>query len=473
MQRALLIIASVVIFIFIIYYRNRRYYTASGLMVLFYLFGEYNAVFPYAKAYYAKWIIYVLFVGIWGAFNLLNSGRQKYIIYKVPLIFASLFIFSSLISALLSTNPGEASIRASTFILLVIIGYSIIPTDDGITRAWEIFIGIFTYDAIVILASVPGILHPGFYDSGRFMGILTRATEMTVYAYCCLIFCYEAVVTGRKNRGKYILLGMASLLIIILCKGRAGYLSALVGILVVTWACLPRTAFWVICAMLSLLLLFSAIVLKGTLNRIPTEEISSEVLRGTGTSLKEMSQIRWFYMQRAIHIFKQNPFFGIGMGTIPRGITVETNPDLPFQSSSQRVANQAGYHLLLAETGAIGLTFYLGWLFSSVYTYMRARKKFFQPRNIDTPSYFPAFLALFLAYAVNGIFEGYPSGAASAVVVRMWAISGIFALFASGELQQALPGTDQGFPGMIPAYHPATPEAVSQREPGWRSSGQI
>ena len=472
MQKAFLTAASVLILTATIYFWSRRSYVASGLMLLFYLLGLFNDVFPYGKAYYVKWIIYVVFVGMWGAFNLLIAVRQKYVIYKVPVIFASVFIFSSLISAWLSINPVEASIRASTFILLVILGYIIIPTDDGINRAWEIFIAIFTYDAIVILASAPGMLHPAFYDEGRFMGIVSRATEMTVYAYGCLIFCYEAIVTGRKKHSRYILLGIASLLVIILCKSRAGYLAAMIGILVVTWACLSRTTFWAICALFSLLLLFSAIVLKATVGSIPTEEISSEVLRSSGTSLREMSNVRWYYMQRAIRIFKQNPFFGIGMGTIPPDIRVATNPDLPFKSSSQRVANQAGYHLLLAETGAIGLTFYFGWLFSSVYAYMRARKNFLHLGNIHTPPHFPAFLALFLAYAGHGIFEGYPSGAASFVVVRMWAISGIFVLFAGGKLQEVLPGTNRGVPGMIPAYHPFGAEAGSHREPGWRSHGQ-
>jgi hypothetical protein len=470
MQKAFLIAASVLILVSMIYFWRRRSYAASGLMFLFYLLGLYTEMLPYAKAYYAKWIIYVGFVAIWGVFNLPKVARGKYVTYKVPLLFASLFIFSSLLSACLSTSPGEASLRASTFMLLVILGYIIIPTDDGENRARDIFVAIFAFDTIVTLASVPGLLYPAFYDSGRFMGIVSRATDMTVFAYGCLIFCYEAIVTGRKNRSWYILLGIASILIVILCKGRAGYLAAMVGILVVTWGCLSRRAFWAISVVFSLLLLVPPLYFKIISERIPTEEISAEVLRGS--SLREMSSSRWYYMQRAIRIFKQNPFFGIGMGAIPPDIKVETNPDLPFKSSAERVANQAGYHLLLAETGAIGLTFYLGWLFSSVYAYTRARKKFLQLGNVHTPPHFPAFLALFLAYAVHGIFEGYPPSAGSFVGVRMWAISGIFVLFAGGKLPEVLPGTDQGFPGMTPAYHPTATEAGSHREPGWRSSAQ-
>jgi hypothetical protein len=470
MQKAFLIAASVFILIAIIYFWYRRSYAASGLIFLFYLVGLYSDMFPYGMAYYAKWIIYVLFVGMWGAFNLPKVAREKYVIYKVPVLFASLFIFSSIISALLSNNESEASIRASTFILLIVLGYIIIPTDAGIERAREIFIAIFTVDAIVILASTPGLLHPAFYDSGRFMGIVSRATETTVYAYSCLIICYEAIVAGRKHRNRYILLGIASLVIIILCKSRAGFVAAMGGIMVISWVRLPRIAFWALSVAFSLLLGFSAIYFKATADRIPTEEISESVLRGS--SFREIGGVRLFAMERAIRIFKQNPFFGIGMGTIPEGMRVGKERDMPFKSSRQRVAGQAGYHLLLAETGAIGLTFYLGWLFSSLYACIRARKKYLMLGNGDSPPYFPIFLALFLAYAVHGIFEGYPSGAASMVAARMWVLSGIFVLFAGGKLLEARPGTDQGSPGMIPAYHPAATEAGSHREQGWGSHGQ-
>jgi O-antigen ligase len=168
---------------------------------------------------------------------------------------------------------------------------------------------------------------------------------------------------------------------------------------------------------------------------ISIEKIVFTVLRGE--SIEEIYGIRKIYAENAIIAFKEKPFFGIGMGSIPHWFTPLTMEGMPFESSIQRVANQAGYHLILAETGAIGLSLYLLWLLMTI---VIGLKKIASARNAGDRNcaYLGALFVIFVAYSVNGKFEGFPASAGSIVAIRQWIISGLFLFYPSHKSVRTL-----------------------------------
>lgn len=423
MLQALLFTATALVFLCCIFFVYKKWYMSALLMLLFYNLNIFNCTFQYAIIYYVKWLI---FCGIGVVLFFLTVFRKPYIINyitKKPLIYGLLFIISAIISALLSENTIEALIRASSFFILISISLFVITAKDQEIRASEVLFAIYCFDIVVVLLSLLGATDSSLWLAGRLVGLLyPNATGMVVYAYSSLIVAFALLWSIDRYRWFHLLIAAGSLILIILTQSRAGYLAVICGLVCVLGLLLSRKGFLVLAY--GLLLGMIAFALFATSS---VSEIGQSILRGS--SVEEIGGPRLYYMNRAFQHFQKNPLWGIGMGTVPEDIVVDDIPERPFSSSAERVANQTGYHLLLVETGIVGLLFYLSWLLSSFYIGKSICEYLKMTDNRKLLTYYAAFLGLFVAYAAHGIFEGFPSGAGNIVAVRMWALSGMFMAF--------------------------------------------
>jgi hypothetical protein len=116
--------------------------------------------------------------------------------------------------------------------------------------------------------------------------------------------------------------------------------------------------------------------------------------------------------ERSFKAFRSAPYFGIGMGRTT------------FRGSSQafaRVGGLMGYHGLLAETGLVGFGFYGLWMLLTVVFLFRC---IHITRDLVDQNTLAIGLALFLAFAALGVFEGYPGSIGNIVTPMMAMISG-------------------------------------------------
>jgi O-antigen ligase len=420
------IIATFLIIIACIYFIRKKRYAAITFIFLFYLHSLFSMNFPFGSAvYYSKWFLHIGIILAWSTLVIIRWLGLPPNVYRKSQVFALLFIISAMMSALLCENTVEASTRAGTFFLLFVMAYIIIPTESLEKRIPDLFQSLQIFDGAIMLISGLGLVYPGFYRGGRFVGVFTLPTFMVVFAYSYLITSLAALSQPKKFKVRYFLFALISIIVVGMTQSRAGYLAAAVGV-AVFYFFLNRKVFWVLSVTMALVLILTGLLF------IQWAEVSKTVFRGS--SVEEIVGVRMYYMERALKYFKEEPFFGIGMGTIPKGVHVIQDPSLPFASSMERVANQAGYSLLLVETGLTGLGLYLMWLFSSLSGGWRKP----EPPFDDSAwlSFRAAFIGLFVAYAVHGIFEGFPASAGNIVAVRMWAMAGVFVLFPGTRRQR-------------------------------------
>jgi O-antigen ligase len=440
------IIATFLIIIACIYFMRKQRYAVVAFIFLFYLHSLFSMNFPFGSAtYYSKWFLHIGIILAWSALVITRWLGLPPNVYRKSQVFAFLFIISAMMSALLCENTVEASMRASTFFLLFVMAYIIIPTERLEKRIPDLFQSMQIFDGAIILISGLGLLYPGFYRGGRFVGVFTLPTFMVVFAYSYLITSLAALSQQKVFKVRYFLFALIAIIVVGLTQSRAGYLAAAVGV-GVFYFFLKRKIFWVLSVTMALVLIFTGLLF------IQWGKVSATVFRGS--SVEEIGGIRIYYMEQALKFFREDPIFGIGMGTIPKGVHVIQDPNLPFASSEQRVANQAGYALLLVETGLMGIGLYLMWLFSSLSVGWRKPEPPFD--DAAWLSYRAAFIGLFVAYAVHGIFEDFPASAGNIVSVRMWAMAGVFVLFPGRRRQRVLEAEPRA----------TTPPALKAEGPG-------
>jgi len=397
--------------------------TAAVLMLLFYNLNLFHSTFTFPSVYYIKWGLFVGLAPVWALATTLVEGPPRDLRNKKPLIFASCFIISAWVSAVMAPNPGESILRAGSFLLLLAITWTTMISGRESRQAVMVLLAIYGYDIIVVICSFIGVFSPSMWNKGRFVGLFyPHASVMVVYAYSALIVSFALVLSYRKYKLLNGFIFLTSLIALILTKGRAGYVAAICGTVAILFVFFSKKVLPVLAYILLL-----GVLLFALLSPLSVNQIGSKVLRGS--SVEEIGGPRLYYMRRAIQYFWKNPVFGIGMGTIPKGVKGEQDPGQPLASATGRVANQAGYHLLLVETGAFGFLFYLGWLLTSLLAGWSITQELKAAGDQETLSGYAAFLGLLAAYAANGIFEGYPSGAGNILVVRMWALAGIFMAF--------------------------------------------
>lgn len=420
------LLASLIILVLCVRFALRREYQSIGFISLYFLFSIFLLIYKAAflEFYFTKWLLYTAIVIGWTFFLIINrkisfgfpSGQ------KWPVIFAFLFILSSIISGVLSLNRREAATRALTFSLVFLLAF-FISRQDTLRGVKYFFMSLFVFDLVLVGTSAMGIFSDDFYTaSGRFGGLMHMPTEIVIYAYTLIAVTLTLQLTSKKYGFFYVIALMISLAQIMLAQSRSGYLCTIIILFGIVIILRKRKVFFVLSSMtvISLLYILSA--------NISMEKIVFTVLRGE--SIEEIYGIRKTYAENAILAFRESPYFGIGMGSIPYWFTPLTMEGMPFESSIQRVANQAGYHLILAETGAIGLSLYLLWLFT---TLVIGLKKIASARNAGDRNYtyLGALFVIFVAYSVNGIFEGFPASAGSVVAIRQWIISGLFLFYPS------------------------------------------
>lgn len=411
---ATILIISVCCYLWFI--RRLRMFVA---IFIFYILTVFGNLFPFSLAYYIKWGIYCFLIISWTFITFTMRHARHYTLYKIPIYFAILFIFSALLSAVFSGNLGQPSLRALLFLLLVSVSFIFMSADDPQKEVKEVFLSFLVFDSIIIMVSACGLFWPGLYEQGRFGGIFVPySNTMGLFAYSCLISCTALLIWGNEHRGRYIIIAGISMIVLFLTKSRASLGVALAGIMIIC-SFLSKSMVIVLTFILALATIFII-----SFYSISWEGWSASLLRGT--TAEEIGGPRIFYIQRAIKTFKENPLFGIGMGNAPKGIKQEiADPDNPFRYD--KTAAEVGYFGLLAETGIIGSMFYFGWLLSSLYAGFKVNRDYLHSQEIFL--YWTAFLGLFVAYALHGLFEAFPLGAANIVSVRMWALSGLFALY--------------------------------------------
>ena len=423
------LLASLIILVLCIRFALKREYQSIGFISLYFLFSVFLLIYKeaFVEFYFTKWLLYTAIVIGWTFFLIINrkisfgfpSGQ------KWPVIFAFLFILSSIISGILSLNRREAVTRALTFSLVFILAF-FISRQDTLRGVKNFFMSLFVFDAVLVGMSALGIFSNVFYTaSGRFGGLMQMPTEIVIYAYTLIAVTLTLQFTTTKHKFSYFIAIFISLVQIILAQSRSGYLCTLIVFLGIVIVLRKRKVLLIFSSITVILLIY---ILSAD---ISIENITFTVLRGE--SIEEIYGIRKIYAENAMVAFRENPFLGIGMGSIPYWFTPLTMEGMPFESSIQRVANQVGYHLILAETGAVGLSLYLLWLLTTI---VIGLKKITSARNAGDRNYpyLSALFMIFVAYSVNGIFESFPASAGSVVAIRQWIISGLFLFYPSHTL---------------------------------------
>lgn len=393
----------------------KRKYVIISLLLLFLVVALLPLFIYTQRGYYLKLGSYYFIMFSWLIFSIHSRLSQPPRMYKLPHFFGLCFVLVALISALLSVSFLEPAVRAISFLLLLSLGYVMMPSQDLAGRSKELLTAIVLFDLIILCGSLLGINNPNFYAGGRFGGIFTPlATSMALYAYSIAIV-FLSFILFRKQKGLFrlavnITIFLVSIAIIVMTGSRAGYFSCLVGLLSV-FGIYSRGRLVLLSFLAILGLIFASVFIT-----ISMGDISTTILRGS--TIQQIGGPRWSMAQQAFKVIEKHPFFGIGMGSVP-GDDSAISSHIIGKSEGGRATGQNGYILLLAETGIFGLLFYGGWLVLSLYAGVNHI-----PENLR--GYWAAFLGLFLAYAFHGIFEEFPSGPGNIVAIRMWAMAGLF-----------------------------------------------
>jgi len=330
-------------------------------------------------------------------------------LYKKNLLFLLLFFMSAYISSLLSTNTLEGFFRIGTYLFPLILGfiiskYKTLEFMDAFYRALLIF------NFIIFILS---IFQNNFDNQFRFGGILNMATVIVMHLYTLAIILIIRYFYDKKRW--YLPVIILIYVLIFLTQSRTGmFISLFIPLLLFLYLKKFR-----------LLLLFS--LLFGIIIIIYFDEIQEAIL--LLARIKEVTETspREHWIEQAYHAIRQSPFFGIGMGNIPSWHESISNPDTSgvlFPSSIERVANQVGYHLLLAENGIVGFSLFIIWI---IYTLKTGFKKLYFFKNKNRESYIQilTLYTLFIAYSINISTESFIGTAFDVFTISLFVISGI------------------------------------------------
>lgn len=411
-------LASLVLFLSMICFIWKKRPAVSALLLIYYIQSLPETIIETMMIYYVKWLTFFLIIAFWTIVVVRKRLALPFRGLRLTPIWAAMFIFSALTSALLSKTVIEAGLRAATFLLLFSLAYIIMPVADMQRRKTDLFQSIYCFDAVIVVFTVCGIFSSSFFLDGRLIGLLLRATFLVVFAYSFLILSLVKFTRPGSFRLYHGFMILLSLGVIILTKSRGGYLAALGGVLTF-FALTRKKIFW---ALIILVMVTPVLVAPF---QVRWSRYSSEVLRGR--SVTEVLGDRWLMVRQAFNLYAKNPVFGAGMGSVPASDRAR-EPETVV-GPKDRMAGNTGYMTILYETGAMGLGFYLFWLLSTFSNGIHACRQAAMTGESDSSIYWAGFLALLVAYALHGITEGFPSGAGNIVAVRMWAMSGLFVYY--------------------------------------------
>lgn len=417
--------ALIISYLWLSYYyiKNNLFWLIIIIMFHYLQSGLMFSLFPghYALVYYLRWTLYIGIIWFWCVLNLNQVEKNSLFAGCFIPVWALCFIGMCSVSAVLSDNVIESWLRTFTFLSLFVLAFYLVPLYCRSSSC--LYRPIFAFDVILVLISLGCIFSPQCYLGTRFGGVLEMPTNMVIFPYTAVILAISRLFHEKtRTFYYYLLLAIVAAIMILLTKSRAGILAVIIGSMVVVYH-RSKTIFFGTIAIFLLLLCYCIV------DPFLLEEIPKDLLRAKNpTSYDEVGGVRLKNIQGAWGLVEKHPFFGIGLGTVPREFSPETPPGVPFAGVVQRVTPQAGYHALLVETGLLGLACYLLWLWATLSAAWRLIRNR-QWRSVAEQNDFLGLTGIFLAYAVHGIFEGFPGGAGNIPSLRMWLISGLISSY--------------------------------------------
>jgi len=379
------------------------------LIILFFafFFSLFTFSFSFPQRTLVRW---VFLIGISGFLLLIRLKKPIHLTLTLSSASVWLFVLWCYLSGTLGVTPKESLARATSFAILTLLSFHLLPTLFSGRRV--LFAAVRSYFALgIIILLVSGvffILSPGSVFIGkRFSGILLNPNTFGSLAAGLIIISLFRLFYGGKGRYYYLpLAGLLSYLLLI-SLSRASYLATTVGSLSLLWLIRRRNLLFYSTLVL-VVFLSSYFIISGNLPPLNLDYY----LRLSRTDLTTGRIAIWAHI---IQAWKERPWFGVGLGG--------SAPD-EVLTGGRRLGGLSAYFALLGETGIIGLSLFLFFLAVSLYLLYLLRLRAIALSDSQLAGYSSVSIALILAYSANSLFEGYFASVGTPITLLFFILAG-------------------------------------------------